>query len=155
MTLTLRRFVTSLQHGIRYIALTEATKEAIWLGWVHQDILQTLQNKWELVKQRSQIKWELMDPSQHSNDDSNNDSVIPVELIRTDSQSAIDLAENPKHHERSKHIAIRHHFIREAVQAGSIDLEYVPSSDMVADVLTKALPMVPHSKHARSMGLGI
>jgi hypothetical protein len=134
-----------------YIAMTEATKEAIWLSWIHRDILETLQNKWELVKNRSNIKWELTDPMEQPFEDS--ESVNPVRILRTDSQSAIDLAENPKHHDRSKHIAIRHHFVREAIENGHIELEYVPSSDMVADALTKALPMASHSKHARNMGL--
>jgi hypothetical protein len=137
-----------------YIAMTEATKEAMWLSWIHEDILQTLQNKWELVKQRSDIKWELQDPADRtdSEDDVEN-SAKTVKIMHADNQSAIALAENPKHHDRSKHIAIRYHFIREAVQNRHINLKYLRSSDMVADALTKALPTDAHRRHAHSMGL--
>ena len=39
-----------------YIAMTEVSKEAIWLNWIHQDILETLQNKWELINHHSNLK---------------------------------------------------------------------------------------------------
>jgi len=42
-------------------------------------------------------------------------------------------------HRRSKHIAIRHHFIRELVTNNIIVFEYVPSADNVADIFTKPL----------------
>ena len=41
---------------------------------------------------------------------------------------------------RTKHIDIRYHFIREGIQNGAIDLKYVTTSEMVADILTKPLP---------------
>ena len=55
--------------------------------------------------------------------------------VYMDSQSAIDLANNPVHHKRSKHIAIKYQKIREMV----VTLEYVPSPMQLADMLTKAL----------------
>lgn len=50
---------------------------------------------------------------------------------------AIDLARNPVHHQRSKHIDIKYHYIRSQVQSGSIILKYVSSADNVADMFTK------------------
>ena len=47
------------------------------------------------------------------------------------------LAKNPVHHQRSKHIDIRYHFVRDEVQKGHVDLRYVPTEDNVADVFTK------------------
>src|SRR4051794_24993477 len=86
-------------------------------------------------------------------DDDNSDlSPINTLTIWTDSQSGIDLAENPKHHDRSKHIAIRRHYVRDAVANGHIKLEYPPSSEMIANALTKALPKDLHNKHTQSMG---
>lgn len=59
--------------------------------------------------------------------------------IYSDSQSAIAIAQNPVHHQRTKHIDVRHHFVREAVEEGIIELKYVETTRMVADALTKPL----------------
>lgn len=56
-----------------------------------------------------------------------------------DNQGCIDLARNPVHHSRSKHIDLRAHFIREKVAEGVIELKYVPTAEQLADILTKAL----------------
>ncbi len=60
-------------------------------------------------------------------------------VIYEDNQSAICLSKNPQSHGRSKHIEIKYHFIREQVGKRNIELKYCPSSDMVADMLTKGL----------------
>ncbi|XP_071729312.1 uncharacterized mitochondrial protein AtMg00810-like [Rutidosis leptorrhynchoides] len=60
--------------------------------------------------------------------------------IRVDNKSAIELAKNPVHHERSKHIDARFHFIREQVKKKTIQLNHVSSRDQAADIFTKALP---------------
>lgn len=62
-----------------------------------------------------------------------------VELYN-DNQGAQRLAKNPIHHSRTKHIDIRHHFIRDAIQRGMINIKYMESAELMADVLTKALP---------------
>ena len=59
--------------------------------------------------------------------------------IQEDNQGAIALAKNPIAHARTKHIQIRYHFVREAVEEGIINLNYCPTEDMVADILTKPL----------------
>ena len=61
-------------------------------------------------------------------------------FIHSDNKGSIDLAKNPVHHKRSKHIDIRHHFIREHVRNGDVELIYIPSGDNCADVFTKAVP---------------
>ena len=50
------------------------------------------------------------------------------------------LAKNPEFHNRTKHISIQHHFVREKVGSEEVILEYLPTGDMLADLLTKALP---------------
>ena len=59
--------------------------------------------------------------------------------IYTDSQSAIELANNPEHHFRTKHIGIQYHYVRECVLEGRIALEFVPTKEQIADIFTKAL----------------
>jgi hypothetical protein len=60
--------------------------------------------------------------------------------IHLDNISAISITRNDEYHPRTKHIDIRYHFIRHAVLRGLIDVDYVPTDDMAADILTKALP---------------
>ncbi len=61
-------------------------------------------------------------------------------VIHCDNQGAISLTKNPTQHVRTKHIDVQHHFIWEWVENGEITFEYCSTQDMVADVLTKALP---------------
>ena len=67
-----------------------------------------------------------------------NTDVRPPRLL-VDNKSAISLSKNPVFHDRSKHIEIRYHFIRECVEEGRIDIDYICTNDQLADVLTKAL----------------
>lgn len=50
------------------------------------------------------------------------------------------MAKNHVFHNRTCHIAIKHHFIQEAIKEGEIQLKFCRSEDQVADILTKALP---------------
>jgi hypothetical protein len=74
-------------------------------------------------------------------------------VIHCDNQSCIKLSENPVFHDRSKHIEIRYHFIRDWVQRGAVQLQYVSTDDQVADILTKALPRGKHVYFRDKMGL--
>ncbi len=60
-------------------------------------------------------------------------------VLREDNQSAIAMAKNPHFYGRSKHIAIKYHFVREQISAGTFRLEYCRTEDMLADMLTKGL----------------
>jgi hypothetical protein len=62
-------------------------------------------------------------------------------MIYCDNQSCIKLLENPVFHDRSKHINIWYHFIRDCVQRGAVELQYISTEEQVADILTKALSM--------------
>lgn len=59
--------------------------------------------------------------------------------IRVDSQRALDLATNARFSPKTKHIDIRHHFIRDHIQKGDVVLEYTRTTNMTADILTKPL----------------
>ncbi|KAL8170759.1 hypothetical protein V2J09_022563 [Rumex salicifolius] len=60
-------------------------------------------------------------------------------ILKVDNKSAIALAQNPVHHERSKHIDTKYHFIRECVESGNVKLEYTNTETQLADILTKPL----------------
>ena len=60
-------------------------------------------------------------------------------VLCCDNQSAIAIASDDVHHQRTKHIDIRHHFIREHIKAGAVALQWVPTEEQEADLLTKPL----------------
>jgi hypothetical protein len=74
-------------------------------------------------------------------------------VLNSDNQGAIALAKNPVSHSRAKHIDLRHHFIRDAIEDGIIWLEYVPTVEMTADSLTKALVRQKHVNCLSRMGM--
>nr|GEX35806.1 copia protein [Tanacetum cinerariifolium] len=61
--------------------------------------------------------------------------------IYCDSKSAITLSCNPVQHSRTKHIAIRYHFIKEHVEKSTTGLYFVKTNYQLADLFTKALPV--------------
>jgi hypothetical protein len=68
-----------------------------------------------------------------------------------DNQSAI--ARNPKFHDQTKHIEVRHHFLQQKVESEEITLAYTPTGDQVMDVLTKGLCHEKHDKFSKQMGV--
>jgi hypothetical protein len=56
-----------------------------------------------------------------------------------DNESAIRMADNPVEHSRTKHIAIRYHFLRDHQQKGDIEIAYVSTKEQLADIFTKPL----------------
>ena len=79
--------------------------------------------------------------------------VASMSTLNADNQGAIALARNPEYHARTKHIDIQLHFIRNLVTTDQIYLQFCPSTDLIADIMTKALPRVSHVKHLEAMGL--
>ena len=102
------------------MALTQATKEAIWLRSLLAELNYTQKR--------------------------------PTTLFE-DNQSAIALAKNPVHHARSKHIDIQHHFVREKIESKKIEISYIATDEMIADVLTKPLARPKFAKLINEMGM--
>ncbi|GJX05703.1 copia protein [Tanacetum coccineum] len=73
--------------------------------------------------------------------------------IMCDNKGAIDLSKNPVQHSRTKHIEIRHHFLRDNVQKGNISIEKVSSEDNIADILTKPLKREPFNYLRLGLGM--
>ena len=74
-------------------------------------------------------------------------------LIHCDNQSAIALTKNPQFHARTKRIEIQFHFIREVVEDGQIRLEYVHTSQNIADIFTKGLTKDKHQQCLQYLGV--
>ncbi|KXJ83823.1 hypothetical protein RP20_CCG001632 [Aedes albopictus] len=75
-------------------------------------------------------------------------------IIKCDNKSSICLAEKEMGYSaRTKHIDVRHHFVREQVEAKSIKLEHVASNLQAADILTKALPGPKLQEEMKLLGL--
>jgi transposase InsO family protein len=70
-----------------------------------------------------------------------------------DNNGAICLSEDPYFHARVKHIHVRHHYIREKVSEKHVKLQYVHTSNNVADIFTKALTLQPFAKHRSLLGV--
>jgi len=81
------------------------------------------------------------------------DLSIGAVRIWDDSQGAIGLIKNPIMSDRSKHIDVMHHFVREKEQYGHVSFKYCPTESMVADMLTKPLPVAQFVKFRLSMGV--
>jgi len=74
-------------------------------------------------------------------------------IVHADNQGAIALAQNPISHSRAKHIDIRFHFIQEHIERNEIKLQYISTHQMVADILTKALPCEAFKKFHEALGV--
>jgi ATP-binding cassette subfamily B (MDR/TAP) protein 1 len=95
----LQKIVTISTTEVEYVAMTEASKELIWL----QGLLTELN------------------------------------VLHSDSQSAIHLAKNSAFHSRTKHIDLRYHFIRSLIEDGVLKLVKIAGSKNPVDMLTKLI----------------
>ena len=78
---------------------------------------------------------------------------LPVMEIKCDNTSAINVSKNPVHHSRTKHIDVRHHFLRDHVEKGNVVLNHVCTQDQVADIFTKGLSREPFERLRVMLGL--
>ena len=74
-------------------------------------------------------------------------------IIHYDNQSCIRLSKNPVFHDRSKHIEIRYHFIRDYVQRGVVELQYISTDEQMADIFAKSLGRGKHIHFRDNMGV--
>jgi hypothetical protein len=121
-------FKTKLQASValstceaELVALSEATREAIWLRQL------------------------LIEMKQMTND-------RPVPLME-DNQAALQLVRDQRFSERTKHVAIRHFFVREESAEGTVTVEYCPTAHMVADIFTKPLSRIVFERLRVALGL--
>ena len=65
------------------------------------------------------------------------DIQMDATCIHCDNRSCKKLSENPVFHDKSKHIKIKYHYIRDMVQRGAVKLQYVATDEQIADVLAR------------------
>ena len=72
-------------------------------------------------------------------------------IIHEDNEGSIKIAKNPRCHDRLKHIDLKYHLTRDAVENGKIVIRKIGTSDQIADILTKSLSKHEHWKHANQL----
>ncbi|XP_031249939.1 secreted RxLR effector protein 161-like [Pistacia vera] len=103
----LQRLVALSTTEAKYVAVTDAFKEAIWL----QGILREAKLLNGLV------------------------------IVYSDSQSAIHLGKNLVYHERTKHVNVRYHFVRDMISRKELNLMKIPTKDNTVDMATKVVTL--------------
>ena len=73
--------------------------------------------------------------------------VLSPSIIYCDNAAAVTISQDDKHHQRTKHIDIKHHFIRDYVKGGIIQVTWTPTQHQTADALTKALGTIKFKQH--------
>lgn len=109
---TKQRCVSTSTAEAEYITLTDAAKQAVWIRRFLRELNLT----------------EYLPPS----------LAVP---IFSDNQACILVAGDPVVHRRTKHFDIRYHYIRELVSTGKVSVDYINTTDMIADILTKPIPL--------------
>ena len=74
-------------------------------------------------------------------------------IIYADNQGAIKLTENPKYYRKTKHIPIKYYKTRKLVDNKTIWFEWIPTSEMVANGLTKSLGAIKFKEFISMLGL--
>ncbi|SCZ92974.1 BZ3500_MvSof-1268-A1-R1_C071g00363 [Microbotryum saponariae] len=74
-------------------------------------------------------------------------------VLYGDNQGSLALAQHPTNHQGSRHVRISEHYVRERVAEKEIEVRYIATGDMIADIFTKALGPKPFMFHRENLGL--
>ena len=78
---------------------------------------------------------------------------LPLPILYTDNEAAESVAKHEPEYQRSKHIDIRYHFIRDHFEKGTFDIQHIPGNEQIADILTKPLPRIKHQAIVQALRL--
>ncbi|KAG5862012.1 hypothetical protein JTB14_028709 [Gonioctena quinquepunctata] len=79
----------------------------------------------------------------------------PTVLIYCNNKSAINLATSDGYRARTKHIDIRHHFVRQKLEDGYIHIQHVGTEEMIAHILTKAIFKSEHEVCTKNVNIDV
>ena len=113
-----------------YMAVSLTIQEIIWFIQLLNEMMFKIDN--------TMVGMEDMNKEQHESS-----STI---TLWCDNQAAVSIGTNDTHHQRTKHIDIRHHFVRDIVKYGIVQLKWIATQYQIADVLTKALGAVAFTR---------
>ena len=74
-------------------------------------------------------------------------------LVNCDSQAAIAYTKDLKYHGKTKHIDTKYNFVKDMVARKDVNLEYIFTHSMIADLITKPIPRDVFIGHVKSLGL--
>ncbi|KAI1002516.1 hypothetical protein K3495_g5684 [Podosphaera aphanis] len=120
-----QRSVATSSSESEYIALSTSAKQGHWVAQVFRD----LKRSGHLGKNPDRVQ------------------------MYSDNQVSLALVKNPHLHERSKHIDVCFHYIRDMAEKGKLIVEYIPTSEMIADGMTKPLARINFEKLKIQLGL--
>jgi hypothetical protein len=86
-------------------------------------------------------------------------TLLPIEkslstiTIMEDNQACIRIGQNPELHQRTKHIDIKYHYLRDQIRKGNIRLQWISTNEQLADALTKPLSKSTFDKFITEIGL--
>lgn len=109
--------VTLSSTEVEYVAVSEGTKELIWLRCLLNELTET-----------------------------NYIPTLLVDNVWSRIIGAIKLAENPEFHKRTKHVEVKYHFVREKYQENAIRIEHANTEDMITNIMTKPLGRQKYEK---------
>lgn len=146
-----------------YVAIAQASREYLWLRSFLEEMNGSISTS---LSQEQSL--ETPDFLQHSpihtsiRTEENNHEYLQTEkgklgiydgLLHSDSLGAVALTKNPQGHKRTKHIDIRHHFIRELVESGILQVQAIAGAENKADLFTKGLQFDKIFKFKSQVGL--
>ena len=134
-----QKSVATLTTEAEYIALSICVKEGLWISQLLRDLGLTIfiGNYLKRVSIIEDKAYEAASPTQ----------------IKGDNQAALALVGNKHIHDRSKHIDVNYHNIRDLYERNLIIVSFIPSADIVADSLTKPLIKDKHKTFKQQLGI--
>lgn len=78
---------------------------------------------------------------------------IDVTMIFCNNQSCMKLSKNPVFHDRSNHIDLKYHYIRDIIQKGVVKLQYISTDEQAVDIFTKPLARVKFAYFKERLGV--
>ena len=127
-----------------YMAMSSCVKEGKWIAQMLRDLnlVKYLGDSLNRIEIKENQKHQSTSPTQ----------LVPVQHL-ADNQAAITLVKDAHIHERSKHIDVAYHHVRDLYKRNLIRVDFIPSKDCYADGFTKPLPKDAFQRFVKQLGL--